>query len=367
MTFTTDPTGSIKRLPPSKFGKWVYTAETGTKLNYVEYDPTVPTTKKKTFQTTHPSAGNNVILEMSSDADCAITTVANSAFDIVQIHPGNNTMPIINAYSTVIADFSTYANVLIEANRKQIKAGSGCWAFRLGAFIYLKNNAGTAFTKLATSASVGFANAVYDKNMKFALAGNTVYKFSNGDYASAFTVDNLGATREIFASADENKLLIVSHNPVSVPAGTVQRISGSAKLFAYNGSTWNPVSVNFEFNNVLQSYPPFTLSNSPNFETFGLAFQNTTASRTVKPFLGFFQVDYEKNTSLSYDLPPEFSETYISQVFVIFGNILYYQKFVVLDNFYVQYFYKFNPATKKIVEIGRDTIDSAFARSLKGG
>jgi hypothetical protein len=99
----------------------------------------------------------------------------------------------------------------------------------------------------------------------------------------------------------------------------------------------------------MPSNPPFRLSNSPNFETFGLAFQITTASRTVKPFLGFFQVDYEKNTSLSYDLPPEFSETFISQVFVIFGNTLYYRKFVVLDNFYVQYFYKFNPATKKIV------------------
>lgn len=77
-------------------------------------------------------------------------------------------------------------------------------------------------------------------------------------------------------------------------------------------------------------------------------------------------MDYAKNTSVPYDLPPEFLETYISQTFVIFGNILYYQKFLVQDNFYVQYFYKFNPATKKIVEIGRDSIDSAFAQSLKG-
>jgi hypothetical protein len=162
-------------------------------------------------------------------------------------------------------------------------------------------------------------------------------------------------------------VLIVSSDSVTVPAGTAPRISGSPRLFANNGSGWNPVSVKFNYNNVLLSGPAFILSNSPNFETFGLGFYNLTASRTIKPFVGFFQVNYTSNTAVPYDLPPEFLESQISQIFVIFGNILYYLKFVTQDNFYVQYYYKFNPATRKIVEIGRDNIDPAFAQNLKGG
>ena len=37
------------------------------------------------------------------------------------------------------------------------------------------------------------------------------------------------------------------------------------------------------------------------------------------------------------------------------------------DNFYVQYYYKFNPATRKIVEVGRNNIDAPFAQNLMGG
>ena len=202
MTFTTDPTGTLKRLIPPRFRKWIFTTETGTKLNYVEYDPSIPTTKKKTFQATHSSIGNNAILEISPSADCALTAITGTAFDVVQIYPGNSTMNIINAYSAVIADFNTAANISEMVTQKKIRVGPGCSAFRLGGLIYLKNNAGTAFTKLATSASAGFANAVYDSTLKFALAGSTVYKFGNADYATAFTVENISAIREIFVSAD---------------------------------------------------------------------------------------------------------------------------------------------------------------------
>lgn len=237
----------------------------------------------------------------------------------------------------------------------------------MGGLIYLKNNAGTAFVKLGTSASGGFANAVYDSTLKFALAGNTVYKFLNTDYAVAFTVENISAIREIFVSADQNKVLIVSFDSLTVPAGTPGRISGSAKLYANNGSAWNQVPLNFGFNNVLQSNPPFILSYSPNFETIGFAFANLTASRTIKPFVAFFQVNDTTNTVTPYELPSEFLENQVSQRFVIYGNYLYYLKFVTQDNFYVQYYYKFNPGTKKIVEVGRNNLDAPMAQNLPGG
>ncbi len=209
MTFTTDAAGTLQRQMSPRFGKWVYTTETGTKLNYVEYDPTIPATKKKTFQAPHTTSGNNLLLEMSPNADCVLTAVSGSAFDVVQIYPSNNSVSIINAYSVVSADFNTAA-ISAAITQNKIRAGPDCWAFRLSGLIYLKNNAQTAFVKLGTSASAGFANAVYDSSLKFALAGNTVYKFVNTDYASAFTVENISSIRELFVSADQNKVLIVS-------------------------------------------------------------------------------------------------------------------------------------------------------------
>ena len=148
------------------------------------------------------SAGNNAILDISADIDCGLTYVTGSAFDVIQIYPANSSMTIINAYSKVIADFNTAANISSAVTQKKVKAGPGCWAFRLGGLIYLKNSTGTGFDKIASTATAGFANAVYDSTLKFALAGNTVYKFQDVDYVAKFTVENLSTTREIYASAD---------------------------------------------------------------------------------------------------------------------------------------------------------------------
>jgi hypothetical protein len=87
----------------------------------------------------------------------------------------------------------------------------------------------------------------------------------------------------------------------------------------------------------------------------------------MKPFVAFFQVNDTTNTVTPYNMPPEFLENQVSQKFVIYGNYLYYLKFVTQDNLYVQYYYKFNPGTKKIDEVGRNNLDAPMAQNLPGG
>jgi hypothetical protein len=195
MTFTYELTGSFKRQTSPKFSKWLFTTETGTKLNFIQYYPNVNYTKKRSFQKSPLSTGNNAILDVSDDLDCALTLVTGSALDTVQIFPSNNTMSIINAYSTVISDFNTAANISLTISQRKYRVGPGCWAFRLGGLIYYRNSTNDGYAKSTASATPAYANAVYDRTLKFALVGDTVYKFETNDYISKFSVSGINSTR----------------------------------------------------------------------------------------------------------------------------------------------------------------------------
>jgi len=202
MTFSYDPTGTFKRQVVPKFGKWLSTSDGGRVLVYTEYDPSIADTKKKSFTKSALSAGNNVILDVTPDFDCALTSVTGSALDVVQIFPSNNSMSIINVYSRVMIDFITAANVSSAINQKKVKIGPLCWALKFGQLIYVKNSTNDGFYKQSTSGSAGFNTAVYDNSLKFALVNNTVYKYQDVDYATKFTINGLSPIREIFSSED---------------------------------------------------------------------------------------------------------------------------------------------------------------------
>jgi len=52
---------------------------------------------------------------------------------------------------------------------------------------------------------------------------------------------------------------------LTVPSGSPNKVSGSAKLFANNGTAWNEVPLNLTFTDVLRSSPPFVFESSSNF------------------------------------------------------------------------------------------------------
>jgi hypothetical protein len=54
-------------------------------------------------------------------------------------------MVIINAYSKILTDFNTAANISSAISQQKVKAGPGCWAFKLGSLIYVKNSTGDGF------------------------------------------------------------------------------------------------------------------------------------------------------------------------------------------------------------------------------
>jgi hypothetical protein len=88
-------------------------------------------------------------------------------------------MPTIvtgNAGDLIDSDVVTAASAI-----DGVMVGNACWAYKIGALIYVKG--ASTYAKSPKSALAAFASAVYDANLKFAYAEGKIYKYTTSDYA----------------------------------------------------------------------------------------------------------------------------------------------------------------------------------------
>jgi hypothetical protein len=160
-------------------------------LNYVEYDPTNNTTKRKNFTKTL-TAGNNGIVAVSPTLDCVLARVYLSSFDAIAINSSASTAIIIPARTVVIAD-NTDSNILAsESIDNKIMVGPACWAFKVNNTFYKKNDDGSAFVKI--SGASAWVNATYDRSMKFAYIPGQLYKWGTNSFDLILNVTGLKTT-----------------------------------------------------------------------------------------------------------------------------------------------------------------------------
>jgi len=173
MKFTYDTLTSPNRLLRNRlaFGKWSWITDAGTKFNFVWYDPSVANTRRRVLEST--LAGVHVLQAASANYDCVSTFVSATSFNLYSINStGAGAFTLVdNAFSQILTDDVPNIGVV------PIKVvGPGCWAFRLGNFIYVKNaatTAGSKYTKSATGSTLaGTSGIQFDPTLKFALKGN---------------------------------------------------------------------------------------------------------------------------------------------------------------------------------------------------
>jgi hypothetical protein len=220
----------------------MHTSDSGTKLNYIEYDPS-QTGKKKQIVSATVAGGMNAIKATSPVMDCAVLYVTGgTVYNLAQVSlSGSGAITISDQMTNIVtgnsgdliaSDVETAASLI-----SGISVGNGCWAYKIGALIYFKET--SRYTKSAQSATVGFAEAIFDSNLKFAYAGRKIYKYSVSDYAEIITVPGLQTTIKLYPSLDETKLLIVSYQILPGLLG----YSVVNKLYALNGSSWTEVNL----------------------------------------------------------------------------------------------------------------------------
>jgi len=158
---------------PLAFGKWSWMTDAGTKFNYVWYDPSVANTRRRVLVPTATLTGGvHVLQAASANYDCVSTLVGTTSFYLYSINStGAGAFALVDSAITGITDdVSDIGAVPIKV------VGPGCWAFRLGNFIYVKNAATTAGSKYTKSANgsilAGTSGIQFDPTLKFALKGN---------------------------------------------------------------------------------------------------------------------------------------------------------------------------------------------------
>ena len=124
----------------------------------------------------------SVIIGVSPTFDCVLTFVAGtSSLGVYQINSASSTISNVIETGTVVITDRSVAQITTANTAGTIQVGNGCWAFKIDNFVYLKNSAGTAFTKLTVGS--GLTSAVFDSSLYFAYAANKIYKFTTTDYA----------------------------------------------------------------------------------------------------------------------------------------------------------------------------------------
>lgn len=231
MTFSYSGGAQFKYTSFPSFGKWFYTTSTGTVVNYVEYDTTAANKKKVVTKT--GLTGNNLIKAVSSTFDCAVTFVAGSDLNTVKINSTDSSATTLSAWANVVTSNDiTAANLATAITAGRIGVGSNCWALRADYLVYFRNAANTAYTKSAVIA--GLTTPVFDASLNFAYAGGKVYKYTSPDFAEAINVTGLKSTVKLYASADNNKLIILSYELTAVGASSY---NGVLKVYAnFNGT-----------------------------------------------------------------------------------------------------------------------------------
>jgi hypothetical protein len=298
--FFSKPVGyaSFQRQSYPNFGKWIYTTSTGTILNYIEYDTTQPE-KKKTI-TKSSLTGNNIIVATSSNFDCAITFVAGSALSAFQINSTAATISTpISAWTVVTTADRTSTQVATAASTNgKIQVGNNCWAFTVDSFVYLKNDAGTAFTKM--TAGSAFVSAAFDKSLKFAYSAGKIYKFTTTDYAEILNVTGLKTTVELYASADLTKLMILSYQQ-----GTGTTYDAVVKFY-YFTTVWNSLAMPSSMSSfsTVQNRPFVNLT--PSLDTIGIEYMGGD-SAAIKPVVIYAKADVTAAALTMYPSPTFFT------------------------------------------------------------
>jgi hypothetical protein len=303
----------------------MHTSDQGTKINYIEYDPS-QTGKNKQIASATITGGLNVIKATSPAMDCAVLYVTGgTVYNLAQVSlsgPGEITISdqmtnIVtgNSGDLIASDVETAASSI-----DGISVGNGCWAYKIGALIYFKET--SRYTKSARSATAGFASAIFDSNLKFAYAGGKIYKYSVNDYAEIITVPGLQTTIKLYPSLDETKLLIVSHQ-----IGTDFLLVN--KLYALNGSSWTEVNLPRNMASfVTFEYPQ--ISFSPSLDSILIFYAEFTAT-IMKTMCIAINIKYEAtaNTITPYQIPTKFDSMFAFSKVRLFESYLHV---ITIDN-----------------------------------
>lgn len=143
-------------------------------------------------------------------------------------------------WATVVAD--TPAAAINIAAADSIKAGDGCWAFRVNNLVYIKPSSPGTYVKSAVSAS-DLSGAIFDVSLKFAIVPSSgkVYKYGTNDYVNIFNVTGLKTTTFIHTSPDGNRIIIFSYN--NSITGQPVPYATAVRIYVSNGSNYNQVTL----------------------------------------------------------------------------------------------------------------------------
>lgn len=118
--------------------------------------------------------------------DCAVLYVeGGTVYNLAKVSTtGSGSIVVTDQMGTIVAGNPgdlTAGDVVTSASQiNGILVGNGCWAYKIGALIYVKGT--STYTKSTQSALAGFAQATYDSNLKFAYAGGKIYQYLTSDY-----------------------------------------------------------------------------------------------------------------------------------------------------------------------------------------
>ena len=354
-------TNNLRRLQPPTFGRWIWSSATGTTINWVEYDPSV-NGKKKTV--THSSlTSDSSLVAYSQGFDCAIS-LSGSSFDTVKFDNTNAGSATKTSHWATVTTDQTSAQINTAASNGAIKAGNGCWAFRINGLVYVKPAATGAYVKSAVSAS-DFSTAIFDDSLKFAVipASGKVYKYGTSDYVNIFNVTGLKSKIFFWSSPDLNRLVFYSYNNTqigqSVPYDTV------IKVFVSDGTNYNEITLpnNGQF---ITRISDGKIYFDVNFETIVYGFAAGTDANP-KVSINMVKVDYSTKTVSAYEVPQVWY-TWINPNFFIFGNYIYcMQPTAPGASDGTEFFFNIDKTNVKIVEIARRPVNSAEFATFRGG
>lgn len=105
-----------------------------------------------------------MIVANSQNFDCALTFVSGSDLMTLKIN-SDYTVSTLSAWTIATTADMTAAQVAssIVSGDVGVGVGAGCWAVRIGGFVYFRNTAGDAFTKSAKIATL--TNPVFDRSL----------------------------------------------------------------------------------------------------------------------------------------------------------------------------------------------------------
>lgn len=171
MEFSVQKKASFKGQGWPAFGKWLFTStDSGEKLNYIEYDPTASNSMKSSND--HPLTAGSApsrIIGVSDSFDCVLIEAGDSVLNLLSIDNTGGFTTVADVLTTVRNDIPDDFRITLSSYADSVHVGDGCWAFKIGQYVYIKAVDGNTFVR-PTGTRMG---AVYDSSLKLSLVVST--------------------------------------------------------------------------------------------------------------------------------------------------------------------------------------------------